>query len=294
MLLAHPTAGHWLFTPEAGSTISKVGTATMLPAPSVRVHLTGHAYAWKLHYKIKPISGQKVQFLETFGKVTHPIATVTAARGTISFTPAGGPGGRRTIVAQVIQGISPRARMTVAHYTVPPVRPLAPSRVKARRSGSSLVITWHGRGVSSYYVVIVHETAGAIRELISHKDRVVFKHLPAYSGATVKVAGASLYGAPGPATSVVVSKPSAPKAVHGPKITGKDKLGATLTCVRGTWTGSPHFVTQWLDKGIPIVSATKARFKVSRSLAHAVLACEITARNAAGFTTKTSRSVRVP
>jgi hypothetical protein len=64
--------------------------------------------------------------------------------------------------------------------------------------------------------------------------------------------------------------------------------------VRGTWTGSPHFVTQWLDKGIPIVSATKARFKVSRSLAHAVLACEITARNAAGFTTKTSRSVRVP
>jgi hypothetical protein len=130
--------------------------------------------------------------------------------------------------------------------------------------------------------------------MISHKDRVVFKRLPAYSGATVKVAGASLYGAPGPATSVTVAKPTAPKAIHGPKITGKAKVGATLTCVRGTWRGSSHFVTQWLNKGIPIVSATKSRFKVSRSLAHAVLACEITARNTVGFTTKTSRSVRIP
>jgi uncharacterized delta-60 repeat protein len=294
VLLAHPPAGHWVFTPEAGSAITAVATATMLPAPSVRAHLSGHGYAWKLHYEIKSIPGQQVEFLETFGKVTNPIATVSAAHGTVSFRPAYGPGGPRTIIAQVMQGTSPRARLTVAHYTVPPIGPAKPTHLRVRRAGGSLAISWRGAALSASYVVIVHETAGAIRELLSHSTRVVFRGLPPFAGARVTVAGATRYGGTGPAASVTVSKPTAPKAIRAPSISGHAKVRATLTCTRGKWKGSPRsYATEWVKRGIPIVGATRTRLRVTSSLAGAKLACEVTARNAAGFASATSKAVRI-
>ena len=58
-----------------------------------------------LTYKIAPIQGQTVAFAEQ-GKrdLGAPIGDVKArTKGTVTFTPTAGPGGPRTVIAQVAQ-----------------------------------------------------------------------------------------------------------------------------------------------------------------------------------------------
>jgi 6-phosphogluconolactonase (cycloisomerase 2 family) len=71
--------------------------------------------------------------------------------------------------------------------------------------------------------------------------------------------------------------PAPPKSVKPPPLHGKDAVGHTITCGRGTWTGGPtSFTYQWARNGILLGSATLATYRIHALDAGSVLSCTVT------------------
>jgi DNA-binding beta-propeller fold protein YncE len=97
------------------------------------------------------------------------------------------------------------------------------------------------------------------------------------------------------ANSAAVTIKTPPKNTVAPKITGTPKVGNTLTCAKGTWTGSAPitYKYQWLRNGSPIAVATAASHVAKAADQNKFLSCKVTATNAAGSASKTSATVKV-
>lgn len=95
---------------------------------------------------------------------------------------------------------------------------------------------------------------------------------------------------PAPGSTAPTTTVAAPVAVRAPWIT---RRGHTLTCHAGTWSNKPTRLSyRWYVKGASKTVASRSRLIVHRSLRGRMLACRVTAQNAAGHKTASSRSVR--
>lgn len=137
--------------------------------------------------------GAKVQFIEQSdgGGFLQDLGTVSGGKGTLRFTPAAGPAGKRKIAAyREVDGIPARA-VVVATYTVAPPKPLpAPSKVTVRRKGTSLVVTWAKVAGADRYAVLLKLKGGEQRQLSAKAGQrsLTIKDVPAYRSATARVA----------------------------------------------------------------------------------------------------------
>jgi hypothetical protein len=97
------------------------------------------------------------------------------------------------------------------------------------------------------------------------------------------------------ATSSAVTIKTPPKNTMAPEITGTPKVGKTLSCSNGTWTGSTPitYTRQWLRNGSPIAGATGAGYVTKVADKGKSLSCRVTAKNVAGQATKVSAVVNV-
>jgi hypothetical protein len=294
VLLDEPAAGHWLITPVAGA-ITSIDTSTILPSARVSASVSGHGIARVLHYHFTPEPGQTVRFLEKKGTFQHPIATVSKPSGSVAFTAADGPGGQRTIVADVLEGPTIRKQMNVASYVAPAyVGPEKPVHLILHRSGSTLHVGWLAGGGASLYLVTVKATNAAITETMVKGTNATIKDFPPSLGASVSVAGRTTFGEQSPAASAKIAAPTAPKLKRAPSISGKASVGKTLSCSAGTWSGHPtRYVTEWLRDGLTISGAAKTKLKLTSAETGAKVECLVTARNAVGFATGSSHAVSV-
>lgn len=75
-------------------------------------------------------------------------------------------------------------------------------------------------------------------------------------------------------------------------IAGAARVGSALACSRGSWRGAPTaFSFEWLRAGAPIRGATDRRYVLGRADVGWSVTCRVTARNAGGRLSSTSRSV---
>jgi hypothetical protein len=100
------------------------------------------------------------------------------------------------------------------------------------------------------------------------------------------------YGGGGPA------KPhnTTPPEVSGGAKAGEAKVGETLVCEKGAWTGTstPTYAYQWLREGQSIGSATASTYTVKEEDQGYLLACSVTATNSSGSESKqSSNTVKV-
>jgi hypothetical protein len=97
------------------------------------------------------------------------------------------------------------------------------------------------------------------------------------------------------ATSAAVTIKTPPKNTVAPTISGTPKVGKTLTCNKGTWTGSPPitYQYQWLRNGSPITGATGTTYVAKPADKNRSLSCRVTAHNIAGTASKTSAAVNI-
>jgi hypothetical protein len=97
------------------------------------------------------------------------------------------------------------------------------------------------------------------------------------------------------ATSAAVAIKRPPKNTAPPTITGQPKVGRTLTCNKGTWTGSAPitYAYRWLRNGTGITGATGTTYVAKAADAGKFLSCKVTAHNAAGTAKKTSAAVKI-
>jgi hypothetical protein len=130
------------------------------------------------------------------------------------------------------------------------------------------------------YVPVAADVGSTIRvlELASnvHGDGVVVE-----SAATVAVAP--------------VPKLTAPVNSALPRITGAAKVGATLTCSAGSWTGSAPITYgyQWLRGGAPIFMATRSSYTTVKADATRAIVCQVKATNAAGAAVANSAIIKI-
>jgi hypothetical protein len=111
----------------------------------------------------------------------------------------------------------------------------------------------------------------------------------------VSVTQADAAGGAASATATITIAAPTLRNIVRPSIRGRPRVGATLVCLHGRWSGTPpiRYAYRWLRARTAIPGATSERYRVRRRDVGALLACRLTARNAAGSKTATSQAVRV-
>jgi len=115
-----PAGGTWTFTPSNGSVVQSIQSAQGLKAPKVSASVSGKGLSRKLSWNLAGLKGRTVSFVEESANVDHVIASkVTSPTGSVSFTPADGPAGKRSIVAIVAQSGLTDLTIPVTSYQTP-------------------------------------------------------------------------------------------------------------------------------------------------------------------------------
>ena len=83
-------------------------------------------------------------------------------------------------------------------------------------------------------------------------------------------------------------------STKAPTIAGTPKVGSSLTCLSGTWTGNPTYAYSWNRDGIAIAGATSPSYTVQVADATDKLSCTLVATNAIGSATATTAAVSIP
>ena len=101
-------------------------------------------------------------------------------------------------------------------------------------------------------------------------------------------------GTSGAGASIAVAAPTLANLVR-PSIRGRPRVGATLTCLRGHWSGAPpiRYAYGWLLNAHPIPAARRRTYRIRRRDAGSRLACRVAASSGSRARTATSRAVRV-
>lgn len=112
-------------------------------------------------------------------------------------------------------------------------------------------------------------------------------------GWAAYAANGTEYAQPFSKTAVL---PPPPVNTKRPKITGTAKAGKKLSCSRGTWTGTGPiaYTYQWNRNGVALAGSTRSTYTVRTLDEGTALTCTVTATNAGGSASATSKAVKVP
>ena len=111
-------------------------------------------------------------------------------RGTVRFTPTDGPGGTRKIVALVSSYGTPRTQLDVASYVAPaPALPAAVKRLRAKRSGTRLAVSWRPASDARRYEVRTTLTDGRRLIALQRGTRLSIPAVAAATRASITVRG---------------------------------------------------------------------------------------------------------
>ena len=143
-----PSAGDWKVIVEDGSApLTSLKVADAIAKPKIDVKVTGKGAARKLTYDVTKDPSQTVSFIERGPSTAGTIGAASKLAGAIAFTPAGGAGDRREIVAIVEQDGMVTDQLVVGHYRAPKAfRPGLVKGVKTTKRGSQPGRLLEGRG----------------------------------------------------------------------------------------------------------------------------------------------------
>jgi len=208
--IREPSPGTWRLAPkqgEATTPLAAVRQASGLPEPSVHVQVRGRGQSRRLSYRLRPITGQSVSFIERGPGVNTPIGTARGARGSFRFQPADGRPGRRRILAVVEQYGVPRETRAVGVYSAPPpLRPGRPRGVSVRRHRTALTVRWNRVDHAASYTVLARLGDGrrTLVTVAARRRTARFAGVGSRIGGTVLVTAWSRSGRAGPAARVTV------------------------------------------------------------------------------------------
>jgi hypothetical protein len=206
VVIAHPAGGPWRITAAPGSpAITAVQAAYGLPPASVRARVSRHGRRFKLTYTINPITGQLVRFAERVGRATHLIGTGHGTHGTLTFTPAAGHAGPRTIIAIVLQNGLARQELTVASYRAPaPLKPGKPNRVTLRRQGTNLIVSWSRTADTASYAILAKlpRHRSELFELAARQHIVLIPNVLTSDHGTIVITAVDHTGVRGPSAHI--------------------------------------------------------------------------------------------
>ena len=186
--LINPRPGTWRIEPVQGSpAVSRITEAEDQPDAKVVARVRGRGDRRTLVYNVLRRRDQRVTFIESAVGGKRTIGTVTGGgRGSLRFTPAPGRG-RRTIEAQFELAGMPAERLTVARFSPPSPRLARPTRVRAKRRGKTLVVSWSRVRGAARYEVVTNLRSGTQRLAKTGRTRVAVRGIRRSDGGRVRV-----------------------------------------------------------------------------------------------------------
>ena len=186
-----PVPGTYIITPQAGSPAITRMEQTNFTDGRITASVKARGRKRVLRYSVRAEPGQTVRFYED-GKAVHRLLkTVKRGSGTVTFTPAVGPGGKRRIIAEIEVDGLPAGEQTVATFkaTTPKAGPVRRVRSRRRAKGR-LAVTWRRARNATRYKVVASLANGVQRTafLPAKRRRTVLRGVPATLGGTVRVA----------------------------------------------------------------------------------------------------------
>jgi hypothetical protein len=191
--------GRYKITLLAGSAPVRSVSATR-PAydTNFTARVSGHGKRLTLRYDARRRGGgQRVTFFEKAAGIMHPLVTSTGGTGKVTFTPATGAGGTRTIVASATVDGARIGSQTLTRFHVARLGKTGrPSKVTVRRRGSTLLIGWTSVAGATRYGVLVNLSDGSQRryELRASKRSLRLGNFPLTAGGRVSVSARGVLG----------------------------------------------------------------------------------------------------
>ncbi len=228
-----PAAGVWVFEPAPGSpAIALAQQADGQKAADVDGKVTGKGQRRTLDYRLTVQPGQKVRFVEEGPDAFQELGSARSGKHELSFSPAPGSPGRRTIRAIVEQDGYPARSLTVATYRASVDESPGPvGSLKASRRGDEVRVRWGGADDADAYHVTVRLSDGRSEsyDIPGGRRSLVVERVDRDVSASVTVQGVSFAGKAGPARSTRVKagreerEARAPRAPRAP-----DELGSAV------------------------------------------------------------------
>jgi hypothetical protein len=204
-MIRDPGAGPWTVTAAPGSSaITTVSYARGYPKPKITVRVTGHGQAQRLSYTLSARKGLAVTFAERAHRTYHLIGRVTQAHGTLRFTPAPGPAGRRQIDAIITDDGVQRETISAASYQAPgPPTPGLVRSLTIHRHGARFQIRFgQAPGAATYRLRVTATDGRRLLKLIGHSGHTLTLPVVGYADhVTVTVTAVSSTGRAGRATN---------------------------------------------------------------------------------------------
>lgn len=200
-VIKHPASGTWTLSDDGAAPIQRIRQSFGLPRASAHAGVTGKGRKLTLHWRLRPIKGQRVQFVEEGPDVRNVIATTSAAAGQASFRPAEGPAGKRKIVALIAQNGLPRTSLTAGSYRAPGrIHPARPRQLRIARRGTKLVVSWRGPKQGFRHAVYLKRSDDVrrLQVVAAGRQSAAFPAIRRGYGATVKVSGLTNANGRGP------------------------------------------------------------------------------------------------
>jgi hypothetical protein len=213
VVLREPAAGVWRVAAQPGSpAVAGLAESYTLAPTGLRGRLSGHGRHLRLAYRLHPRPGLTVTFIELAGRVTHVLGLARGAGGTLAFSPADGPAGRRQIVALVNQDGLPRPRVVLSTYQAPgPLRPGPVHHLRVALRHATLSVTFGPATNAARYKVLISSSDGKHRLVLSSAAHRTVR-LPGIgpgAHATAVVTAVAANGHSGPSVRAA-SKPQKP------------------------------------------------------------------------------------
>ncbi|MGH2894718.1 MAG: hypothetical protein ACRDPM_15860, partial [Solirubrobacteraceae bacterium] len=132
VMVRNPGAGVWKVSAAPGSSaITQVRQARGYAAPTLHARISGRGATRRLTYSVTKRPGLSIAFAERAHRVYRILGRAKGAHGTLRFSPAAGPAGKRTVYAIVSEGGVARESVPVTSYRAP--APPTPGRVRGLR-----------------------------------------------------------------------------------------------------------------------------------------------------------------
>ena len=189
--IAKPSAGRWRAVVEEDSApVVSIASANGLEKPEIDARVIGHGARRALSYRVKPIAGQRVTFMERGPSAGRRIGAATGKSGKIAFRPAPGEAERRRIVAVVTQDGRARGEYEIARYDAPVAqRPGRPRALRVTRRDSRLRIAWKAARPADEQEVRVRIADGRRLLFRTRRHSLTVPHVRRRLGARVSVRG---------------------------------------------------------------------------------------------------------
>lgn len=206
VVLNEPQGGDWTVEPNSGSpAISEVLVSDGYEPAKVK---KARVKRGRISYRITNLgSGQKIVFRESGKFGTNVIGSTTKKRGSLRFKPSRGPGGKRKVVALTTRDGLITDRKQIGSYRAPnPPRPGPVGRLRARRSGSKVTVTFRPKGAVAQSTVHVRGKRGTelARLVKGRKGKVRFSGVRWDPRLKVTVRSYARDGRAGPSRKVTV------------------------------------------------------------------------------------------